>query len=338
VRGRRVVVAVAALLALLLAGCSEAGDETVFAPATTQPPPPTTAVPEPPTQECDDTAATLASYPVMQPMPAPGGAMPAGSWMAEIQARGKLVAGVSADTYLFGARNPFTGKLEGFDIDVVRQIAVAIFGMPADRDVDSLIDYRVINYAQRLPSLERGDVDVVAHTMTINCRRWQRIAFSTEYFDAGQKVLVRTDNDATSVADLGGRRICVAEGSTNLDNIKKEAAKTDPEIVVVAVPDLTDCLVQFQQGTVDGITGDDTVLAGFVAQDPYAKVLPDKFSSEPYGVGVSLEHPELVQFVNGVLERLRADGWDDLYDRWIGDRLGARPAGPPQPDHGRRLP
>jgi polar amino acid transport system substrate-binding protein len=339
VRTRRAsLLAVVVLVALSLASCSETGDESVFAPATTQPPAPTTAVPEPPTQECSDTRATLASYPVLESMPSPGGAMPAGSWMAEIKARGRLIAGVSADTLLFGARNPLTGELEGFDIDVVKQVAIAIFGVPDDGDVDSLIEYRVINYAQRLPSLESGEVDIVAHTMTINCRRWQRIAFSTEYFDAGQKVLVRTDNGAQRVEDLGGQRICVAEGSTNLDNIKEKAGETDPKIVVVAVPDVTDCLVQFQQGAVDGITGDDTVLAGFVAQDPYAKVLPDKFSSEPYGLGISLAHPEFVRFVNGVLERVRADEWSGFYDRWIGDRLGPRPAGPPQPDYGRPLP
>ena len=51
-------------------------------------------------------------------MPAPG-AMPTGSSMADIVERGKLVVGVSADTLLFGSRNPFTGEIEGFDIDML---------------------------------------------------------------------------------------------------------------------------------------------------------------------------------------------------------------------------
>jgi len=56
--------------------------------------------------------------------------MPAGSFMETIRQRGRLIAGVSADTLLFGFRNPVSGKLEGFDIDMVREIARAIFDDP----------------------------------------------------------------------------------------------------------------------------------------------------------------------------------------------------------------
>ena len=54
--------------------------------------------------------------------------LPAGSTMARIQKRGRLIAGVSADTYLLGSRNPLTGRIEGFDIDMVKAVAKAIFG------------------------------------------------------------------------------------------------------------------------------------------------------------------------------------------------------------------
>ena len=61
--------------------------------------------------------------------------------------------------------------------------------------------------AQRIPSLQSGAVDIVAHTMTINCGRWQAVAFSTQYFDSGQKVLVRRNIEADSYLDLGGRYV-----------------------------------------------------------------------------------------------------------------------------------
>ena len=76
--------------------------------------------------------------------------------MQAIQQRGRLVAGVSADTLLFGFRNPKTGNLEGIDIELVRRIAQAIFGDP-DR-----VEYKVMTYAQRIPSLLDRSVDVVA--------------------------------------------------------------------------------------------------------------------------------------------------------------------------------
>jgi len=62
--------------------------------------------------------------------PAHPGAMPSGSYMAEIQARGYLRAGVDQSTYLWGYRDPVTGALSGFDIDMLRQVSQAIFGSP----------------------------------------------------------------------------------------------------------------------------------------------------------------------------------------------------------------
>ena len=102
----------------------------------------------------------------------------------------------------------------------------------------------------------------------------------------------------------------------------------------MSAPTHTGCLVLFQQGKVDAITGDDTILAGFVAQDPYAKVVGEAFSAEPYGIGVAADQVDLVQFVNGVLDQAKADGtWAASYDRWLG-ALGPAPA-PPVSVYGR---
>ena len=160
--------------------------------------------------------------------------------------------------------------------------------------------------------------------MTINCTRWGQISFSSQYFDAGQKVLVRTDSKANGIQDLNGKKMCVAKGSTNFDNMKNY-----PKVIPVGVDDISDCMVLFQQGSVDAVTGDDTVLAGFVRQDPYAKVVGTAITSEPYGLGIAKSHPEFVKFVNSVLEGVRADGtWKKWYAKWL-KPSGAVPEPPP---------
>ena len=159
--------------------------------------------------------------------------------------------------------------------------------------------------------------------MTINCERWQQIDFSSQYFDAGQKVLVRTDSKATGIADLDGKRMCAANGSTNIDNLKNY-----PKIKVVPVDDISDCMVLFQQGTVDSVTGDDTVLAGFVAQDPYAKIV----GAAAHQRAVRARHREDASRVRAVrervLEQMRTDGTLEADVRAVAaaDRAGARPA------------
>ena len=307
-----------AAISLLLGACSGSSGTAKFeAVPTTTTTPPTTAAP--PAVDCGN---PVASYAPAGGLPSPG-AMPTGSFMAQIQARGRIIAGVSADTLLFGYRNPLTGSLEGFDIDLVHQVSQAIFGDP------NRVEYKVVTYAQRIPSLLDGSVDIVADVMTVNCARWQQIAFSSQYFDAGQKVLVRRDSPATRIEDLDGTRMCAATGSTNIDNLKNY-----PKITAVPVDDISDCMVLFQQGTVDSVTGDDTVLQGFKVQDPYTTIIGPPITSEPYGLGIARTHPEFVQFVNSVLARMRLDGtWKQMYARWL-QPTGAVPE-PPPPLYGR---
>lgn len=247
------------------------------------------------------------------PLPGPD-ALPAGSTMATIKERGRLVVGVSSDTYLLGSRNPRTGVIEGFDIDIAHAMAQAIFGP------DARAQLRVISAADRIPLLEAREVDLVVRNMTMTCDRWEDIAFSAEYYRSGQKLMVRRGSGITDLETLAERRVCAPLGTSTLTQIRQLAPRAD----VVPSDTHTGCLVLFQQGRVDAITGDDTVLAGLAAQDPYAEVLPgDRFTEEPYGIGVPADHVDMVRFVNGVLERMGADGrWQASYDRWLRPTLG----------------
>ena len=306
------------------------------------PPSSDVVVPAPP--ECTAAEAALEptrSYEPVDPLPAPG-KMPAGSTMEAIQNRGKLIVGVSGDTLLFGARNSLTNQIEGFDIDMLKEVAKAIFGPNGEDD----ITYKVITYADRLPNLEagpdNGGVDIVAHTMTINCNRWLRIAFSSTYFDAGQRVLVKKGSGFTSIGDLNAAKatVCAPEGSTNIELLQDpDKAALYGQLVVLAKPDVTDCLVAMQQGQADGATGDDTVLAGLAAQDPNTEVVGDKFTDEPYGLGMGKANVDFVQFVNSVIEGMRTDGrWKDIYSKWLVGVLSDDVIDPPPAVYGRELP
>ncbi|MFF5077868.1 glutamate ABC transporter substrate-binding protein [Actinoplanes sp. NPDC000266] len=306
---RTIAAATALVLALGLAACS-ADSSSLSGDMATQP---LAEVPGPaPAQGASKAPACnpRASLAPLNPMPQ-AGKMPAGSYMETIQKRGRLILGTSQDTLLFSSRNPFTGEIEGFDVDMGRQVAAALFGDP------NKIQIKVIGYDQRVSSVVSGAVDIVADTMTANCERKQDVNFSSIYYEAGQKVLVSTSSGATRIEDLGGKKVCSVQGSTSFDNIAKVKAKTKP--IAVARAAFGDCLVAFQRNEVDAVTTDDTILAGMAAQDPYAKVVGQKFTEEPYGMAMPKQHPEFTQFVNGVLARNRANGtWQKTYDKWLG--------------------
>jgi polar amino acid transport system substrate-binding protein len=320
-RVRHGLAATAALAVLaLLGGCAVFGTEDTPVPTPAASPSPGRGAAAAPAG-CDDATSSYA------PSALPSSDdLPSGSTMAKIKKRGRLVAGVSADSYLLGARNPLDGQIEGFDIDFVKAMAKAILG---DENRYQLV---VITAAQRIPALQSGQVDLVARNMTMTCDRWEQIAFSSEYYRAGQKIMVRLGSKATSLADLAGRRVCAPNGTSSMDNL----VRLQPKAVAVGSDSHTGCLVLFQQGQVDAITGDDTVLAGLAAQDPYA-VVPDQkaFTAEPYGLGMNAKNVDLVRFVNARLAQMRADGeWKTIYDRWFAGPLGPAPS-PPRAVYGR---
>lgn len=230
-----------------------------------------------------------------------------GSFMARIRARGYLIAGVDQSTYHFGFLNPLNGQIEGFDIDMIRAVAQAIFGNP------NAVEFKAITDAERIPDILSGAVDIVAHTMTITCDRLQQVDFSSVYFDAAQRVLVLKKSPANSLADLKGQKVCATTGSDSLTVIAKVGATP------VAVPYWTDCLVLLQQYDVAAVSTDDSILDGLAAQDPWTKLIGGRLTDEPYGLAISKQHPEFVRFVNAVLAQLRANGqWAASYQRWTG--------------------
>ncbi len=264
-------------------------------------------------------AATQASLTACNPKasslrPAGPPQVTSGSFMATIRARGFLIAGVDQSTYHFGFLNPLNGQIEGFDIDMIRAVAQAIFGNP------DKVQFKAISDEQRIPDILSGAVDIVAHTMTITCMRLQQVDFSSVYFDAAQRVLVLKNSPAQSLAELAGQKVCATDGSDSLAVIA--AAKAIP----VAVPYWTDCLVRLQQDEVAAISTDNSILAGLAAQDPWTKLVGPPLTDEPYGLAISKQHPDFVRFVNAVLAQLRSSGrWAQSYAHWVGTPVPAPP-------------
>jgi polar amino acid transport system substrate-binding protein len=305
-------------VALLLAGCdgtSTPPPSVSIAPAPVRPAgaQEITTAPKVGSADCGDPEASLRPGP--QPSP---GAMPPGSAMAAIEERGRLIVGVDQNTFMFGYRDPFSGQLEGFDIDLAREIARRIFGDP-DR-----IELQVVEAGQRESALKSGQVDLVVRTFSITCERKQNIDFSTTYFYANQRILARRGSGINSAADLSGKRVCSVSGTTSL----KRVFDLNPRPTLVGVISWTDCLLMMQQGQADAISTDDVVLKGLARQDPDLDVVGESLGIEPYGVGVKKDTDDLVRFLNGALEEIRADGtWKRLYDRWL-HSLGPSPRPP----------
>jgi len=304
---------------IVLAGCSHAESLTAATVPTLPPPTPIgmdQLPPEPPlpqdnaSQSCNPTAS-------LRPFATKAEADAA---VADIRARGRLIVGLDIGSNLFSFRDPITGEITGFDVDIAGEIARDIFGAP------SHVEYRILSSDERVTALQQSDVDIVAKTMTITCERRQLVNFSTVYLDANQRILAPRDSPIAKVADLSNKRVCVARGTTSLRRIREIV----PPPVIVSVVNWADCLVAMQQREIDAVSTDDSILAGLVEEDPYLHIVGPNMATQPYGIGINLNNTGLVRFVNGTLERIRKDGtWNTLYRKWL-TVLGPAPA-PPTP-------
>jgi polar amino acid transport system substrate-binding protein len=308
----RAVTGLFVLAATALTGCSTVQPLVeVSASLTTLPMPSGAAVaprvPGIPVESCDATAS-------LRPSAEPGPTVQA------IRQRGRLVVGTDQSTNLLSFRDPVSGELQGFDVDIAREVARDLLGDRAQ------VEFRLLTSAERISELQNGTVDLVMKAMTITCARAEEIAFSTVYFDAHQRLLVPKDSPIQGPSELAGQRVCSQVDTTSLATV----ARVAPAATLIGVQNWDDCLVALQQGQTDAVSTDDSILAGMAVQDPNLRLVGPSLENEPYGVGVNKSREDLVRAVNASLERMRRDGtWLSLYRKWF-NVLGAAPS-PPEP-------
>jgi glutamate transport system substrate-binding protein len=235
---------------------------------------------------------------------------PAGTTMAKLQDRGEIRIGVKFDVPPFGFKNPQSGEVEGFDVDMGRIIADELGVEP--RFVEAISD-------NRIPFLQQGEVDLILSTMTINQERDQEIEFSEPYYVARGRILVPQDSDIRGIDDLAGKSVCTALGSTYEETIRNEAPDADLQLVDT----YSECLELLQNGAIDAISTDDVILTGMIIQDDTLEMVGDELTTEPYGAGIKEGDREFQRFVSETLEAAQQDGrWADLYQEWVGQHTG----------------
>ncbi len=248
---------------------------------------------------------------------------PAGSTMAEIQAAGTITVGVKFDQPGFGLRNPTTGEVEGFDVEIARLVVEAI-----GPDVE--INFVESVSANREPFLQDGTVDLVVATYTINDARKQVIDFAGPYFVAQQDIMVAADDDSiSSVEDLNGKNVCSVQGSTSERNLRAAA----PDSNVTLFGTYSECAQALGDGRVVAVTTDNAILAGLVQDSDGAyKLIEAPFSEEPYGIGLPKGDDELRDFINDRLEEIYENGdWAEAFEATLG-AIGLDTPAPPDVD------
>lgn len=226
-----------------------------------------------------------------------------------IKERDKIVFGVKYDTNLFGLKDPTTGEVEGFDIDVAKQLAKEILGD------ETKVEFVEVTSKTRIPLLNKGDIDAIIATMTITEERKKEVGFTEVYFEAGQSLLVKKGSPVQSLDDLTKDTTVIAvKGSTSTDNIREAA----PDAPVLEFENYAEAFTALKAGKGEALTTDDSILAGMASQDDSFEIVGEQFTDEPYGIAVKKGEQEFIDALNTALESLKSSGeFDTVYNSWF---------------------
>ena len=229
--------------------------------------------------------------------------------LSQIKEKDKIVFGVKHDTRLFGLKNPSTGEVEGFDIDIAKQLAKEILGD------ENKVEFKEVTSKTRIPLLNNGEIDAIIATMTISEERKKEVDFTDVYFEAGQSLLVKKGSKIQGIEDLKkGTKVLAVKGSTSAINIREKA----PDTQVLEFENYAEAFTALKSGKGDALTTDDAILYGMVDEDPSFELVGGTFTKEPYGIAVKKGNTELVDELNKALKAIKDSGkYDEVKDKWI---------------------
>ena len=216
-----------------------------------------------------------------------------------IQARGYLIIAVKDDWRPLGYTDD-AGNLVGFEIDIARQLAEALFGDA------TAVELRPVANPDRIPAVLNDDVDIAIANLSITPMRERVVSFSTPYYLDGTAFVTR-DPQVQGITDLAQQAIALIEGSEAVAHVNYLL----PAATLVGVPSYEAAYTTIENGDVSAFAADITVLSGWVQEHPNYQLLPTVLTAEPLAVVLPKgnQHLTLRTFVNEAINQWHETGW-----------------------------
>ena len=206
------------------------------------------------------------------------------SRLERIKSSGKVVCGSNKSLAGFGYIDA-GGNTVGFDIDLCRAVAAAVLGDP------NAIEFRPLSAAERGPSMQSGELDLMSRNTTwTSSRNAQWGNFAPTMFYDGQGFMVPKSLGVSSMMELRDARVCVQQGTTTELNLQDFDNQNDMnfEILTFETNPITtdayrnqqcDALTTDRSGLVSTRASfdspdDHTILAGTISEEPLGPVVP----------------------------------------------------------------
>lgn len=151
--------------------------------------------------------------------------------------------------------------------------------------------------------------------MSITEQRQIILDFSAPYYIAGQAILTKASNKASSLLDFRNKKLIVVFGSTSERNLRLNM----PDVEILGFKTYNEAYNALKAGKADGIVADDTILIKYSLNDKSVKLLPKRFSQEPYAVAFrkTEESKRLIDKIDYIIENMESTGkLQKMQEKW----------------------
>ncbi len=202
-------------------------------------------------------------------------------------------------------------KPVGYDIDAAALIA---------KELGAKVELVPVSSSNRIPSLTTGKVDLVISSLGKNAEREKVIDFSVAYAPFYNGVFGPEASAVEKVEDLNGKTVGVTRGS--VEDIELSKIVTD-KVTVRRYEDNNGTISAFLSGQVELVaTGNVVAAAIFERNPPRLPILKFLIKNSPCFVGLNKEEGPLLEKVNGILTKAKADGsLSAIAKKWLGTPL-----------------
>ncbi len=111
------------------------------------------------------------------------------------------------------------GKPTGFGWEICAKVVDNVKQATGRNDLR--VTTQAVTSANRIPLLRNGTIDIECGSTTNNTDRAQQVAFATNYFYTGTRLLVKKDAGVQSIDDLKGKRVASTTGTTNFQVLRR---------------------------------------------------------------------------------------------------------------------
>jgi len=233
--------------------------------------------------------------------------------LKDVIARGYLIVGTTSTTPPFGYKDE-KGDLQGFDIEVSRLVARALFGDP------NKVKFELLSNEARWSAIENDQVDMVAQFTTITPTRLTRVAFTPRYFDTGFTLLVKQDGGIKVLKDADKADITIGTLTVpeQIDAIKRYL----PQAKIASFESVDQQFLALRSGRVQAIGVDLPIGMWYAAQNPSLVVVPELFSGfQNYGIAYKLGELTWKQFLDGFVSELTSgyayNDYEKIYTKFF---------------------